>query len=84
MKCIACGSTALIKGELSNQYGVAFQPEDAPYLKRIFAIGSRKIHAYACIHCSNMQLTVDFTDADRAHYQQFEGEQPDVLHRLND
>jgi len=73
----------LIKGELNGQYGAIFQPADVPYLKRMFTVGSRKIQAYACIHCSNMQLTVEFTDSDRAHYQQFEGEQPDLLDRIN-
>ena len=83
MKCIACGSAALIKGGLAAESGIGFQPDDVSYLKQIFGVGARKIHAYACIHCGNMQLTVDFKDNDRARYQQFEGEQPNLLDRIN-
>jgi hypothetical protein len=60
-----------------------FCPSDVPALKRIFGIGSRSIQAYGCVHCRNLQFTVDFNERDLERYQQFEGEQPDVLERIN-
>jgi hypothetical protein len=61
----------------------AFSPSDITTLKRIFGIGSRAIQAYGCVHCRNLQFTVDFSERDLERYQQFEGEQPDVLARIN-
>ena len=60
-----------------------FLPSDIPALKRIFGIGSRAIQAYGCVHCRNLQFSVEFTERDLERYQQFEGEQPDVLERIN-
>ncbi len=31
----------------------------------------------------DLQLAVEFSDSDREQYQQFEGEQPNVLERIN-
>jgi hypothetical protein len=56
---------------------------DIPSLKRIFGIGSRAIQADGCLHCRNLQFTVEFSERDLERYQQFEGEQPDVLARIN-
>lgn len=69
--------------EMSAGGGLAFIPTDAPYWKRIFGSGSRKIMAHACVHCSHLELTVEFTDKDRTRYQEFDGPQPDLLERIN-
>jgi hypothetical protein len=85
MKCVACGTEALVEGTLTDGTGtgVFFNPGDLPLLKRAFGIGYRAVRAYACIHCQHLQLAVDFEETDRERYQQFEGEQPDVLERIN-
>jgi hypothetical protein len=85
MKCPACGSTALVEGTLTDGSGttVFFKPNDAPFLKSIFGIGNRGVHAYGCVHCQHLQLAVEFDESDRERYQQFEGEQPSVLERIN-
>jgi len=49
----------------------------------MFGVGSRRIRGYACIHCHHLQLAVDFSEKDLQRYQQFEGEQPGVLERIN-
>jgi len=68
--------------EMSGGGGVAFLSNDESYLKRIFGSGSRKINAHACIHCSHLELTVEFTENDRKRYQEFDGPQPGVLDRI--
>ena len=85
MKCTACGSSSLVMGTIMGSDGSSpgFFPSDMPALKRIFGIGSRKIQAYGCVRCRNLQFTVDFSERDFERYQQFEGEQPDVLERIN-
>ena len=54
-----------------------------PAFKRIFGIGSKAVQAYGCVHCRNLQFTVDFSESDLARYLEFEGEQPGVLERIN-
>ena len=86
MKCVACGSTALVAGTLVDKSGgrtTAFEPADVPVWKSIFGVGRREIHAYGCLHCQHLQLAVDFRDEDLQRYQQFEGEQPGVLERIS-
>lgn len=85
MKCTACGSSSLVVGTIMGGDGAApgFIPGDLPAIKRVFGIGSRGIEAYACVHCKNLQFTVDFNERDLERYQEFEGEQPDVLERIN-
>ena len=85
MKCIACGSSSLVEGTVtgSDLSAVAFYPSDLPSLKRAFGIGSRAVQAHACVHCKNLQFTVEFSESDLERYQKFEGEQPDVLERIN-
>jgi hypothetical protein len=60
-----------------------FLPSDIPAIKRVFGIGSRAIQAYGCVHCHNLQFTVEFSERDLERYQEFEGQQPDVLERIN-
>jgi len=85
MNCAACGSTALVSGKLVGEDAsvIGFQLSDAPWLKRIFAVGNRGIGAYGCLHCRHLQLAVEFSESDLERYQQFEGEQPNVLERIN-
>jgi hypothetical protein len=87
MECVRCGSTAVIDGSLTEMSGggpVSFISSDTSYLKSIFGAGSRKINAHACVHCSHLELTVEFTDKDRKRYQEFDGPQPGVLDRITD
>ena len=85
MKCLACGSVALVEGSLADGSGttVFFRPSDFPFLKSVFGIGNRGIRAYGCVHCQHLQLAVGFNESDLERYQQFEGEQPGVLERIN-
>ena len=61
----------------------SFYPSDMPALKRIFGFGSKAIKAYGCVHCRNLQFNVEFSESDFERYQEFEGEQPSVLERIN-
>jgi hypothetical protein len=82
MKCVACGSTALVEGTLiDNSSG--FVPKEASIWKSMFGVGSREVRAYGCIHCHHLQLAISFSEEDLHRYQQFEGEQPGVLERIN-
>ncbi|HEX8709077.1 MAG TPA: hypothetical protein VF723_12600 [Pyrinomonadaceae bacterium] len=85
MKCVACGSTALVAGTLMENSGGGtsiFKPEDVPAWKSMFGVGNHGVRAYGCMHCQHLQLAVDFTPEDMQRYQQFEGEQPGVLERI--
>lgn len=86
MKCVACDSVALVKGTLMETSGggtTVFQPEEVSIWKSMFGVGTRSIRAYGCMHCQHLQLAVDFSEEDLQRYQQFEGEQPGVLERIN-
>lgn len=50
----------------------------------MFGIGGSKIHSYACVHCNNLQFTVDFDEKEKAKYVEFEGQQPGLLERINE
>jgi hypothetical protein len=60
-----------------------FRIDDVAKWKSLFGIGTRPLRAYGCVHCHHLQLAVDFTEKDLHRYQQFEGEQPGVLERIN-
>ena len=85
MKCLACGSESLVGGTVfdSNGSKLSFKLDDAPVWKSLFGVGTRGIRALGCVHCGHLQLGVDFTEKDLQKYQQFEGEQPGVLERIN-
>ena len=86
MKCSACGSTALVEGSLIGSADggrLGFQPADMSTLKQMFGMGIRRIVSYGCIHCRNLELTVEFNEGDIQKYQEFEGQQPGVLERIN-
>ena len=85
-ECVRCGAKAVIDGSLMDTGGgggVAFLSSGRSFFKQIFGAGSRKILAYACLHCSHVELIVDFTDKDRRRYQQFDGPQPGVIERID-
>jgi hypothetical protein len=69
--------------ETTGSGGVAFLSTDTSFFRRIFGNSTRKISAHACLHCSHLELTVEFTDADRKRFQEFDGPQPSVLDRIN-
>lgn len=86
MECVRCGATAIIEGSLMDTGGggsLVFLSKEGSYLKRVFGGGSRNINAHACLHCSHLELTVEFTDKDRKKFQDFNGPQPGVLERIN-
>src|SRR5262249_36394240 len=87
MKCAACGGTALVEGTLmdANSTGdISFKAGPTSLIKRIFGGADRRIiRAYGCLHCQHLQLAVEFTESDLERYQEFEGQQPSVLERIN-
>ena len=86
MKCLACGSEALVAGIVMNGSdgsNPVFKIDEVSLWKSLFGIGTRSIRAYGCVHCQHLQLAVDFTEKDLQRYQQFEGEQLGVLERIN-
>jgi len=60
-----------------------FKPKAVSIWKSMFGVGTREVRAYGCIHCQHLQLAVSFSEEDSQRYQQFEGEQPGVLERIN-
>lgn len=87
MKCLACGSSALVPGTVldsSDSGTVAFKPDDVADWKSMFGVGTRKVYAYGCVHCQHLQLAVEFSENDKSRYQQFEGPQPNVLERITE
>ena len=86
MECVRCGATAMIEGSLtesSTAGEVNFISNEISYMKRMFSVGNRKVKAYACLHCSHLELMVEFTESDRQRYQEFDGPQPGVLDRIS-
>jgi hypothetical protein len=86
MKCAACGGTALVEGTLTGPTDNAmfFKAGETSFIKRIFGGANRRIiRAYGCVHCQHLQLAVEFSESDLERYQEFEGQQPSVLDRIN-
>lgn len=85
MKCLACESESLVGGTVfdSNGSTLNFKLDDTKVWKSLFGVGTRNVRGYGCVHCGHLQLAVDFTEKDLRRYQQFEGEQPGVLERIN-
>jgi hypothetical protein len=85
MKCVACGSVALVEGSLIENAGsgtTLFKAKEQSIWKSLFG-GTREVLAYGCVHCHHLQLAVSFSEKDFERYQQFDGEQPGVLERIN-
>ena len=80
MKCLACGSTNLVEGYVSDSNGTRtlFQFAARSALKRMFGIGQRSVSVLACVHCGTAQLLVEFTDEDRVEYARFDNGPPSV------
>jgi hypothetical protein len=86
MKCVACGSTALVEGTLIDNSGSRtsiFKPRELSIWKSMFGVGTRGVRAYGCLHCQHLQLAVNFSEEDLQRYQRCEGEQPGILDRIN-
>jgi predicted nucleic-acid-binding Zn-ribbon protein len=85
MNCIACGSTNLVEGNILDESGgtkLNFKPLEVSIWKAVLGIGVRKISVAACVHCGHLQMNVNFSDVDKQHHLKFEGEQPDLLKRI--
>lgn len=85
MKCVACGSTNLIEGSILDEAGgskFSFKPLEVSMWKAVFGIGVRPVSVYGCVHCGHLQFNVGFSDEDKQRHLQFEGEQPDLLKRI--
>lgn len=80
MKCYACGSNNLVDGYVFDSNGARafFQLAARSSFKQMLGIGQRPVSAYACIHCGNAQLLVEFTDKDRAEFARFDDGLPSV------
>lgn len=86
MNCLGCGSSAMVRGTvIDNSTGgeIAFRFDETPTWQKVLGVGARVIRGHGCVHCGHLQLAVDFTEKDLIKYQQFEGEQPDILERLS-
>ncbi len=59
-----------------------FKPLEVSMWKALFGIGTQEVTAFACVHCGNLQLNVNFSDQDRQRYLEFEGQQPELLKRI--
>jgi len=85
MNCVACKSSNLIEGKILDESGgtkLSFKPLEVSMWKAVFGIGIQEVTAFACVHCGNLQLNVIFSDEDRQRYLEFEGQQPDLLKRI--
>ena len=85
MKCIACASTNLIEGSIQDNAGSTkeyFKPKNVSALKAAFGYGVREITAFGCVRCGNLQFIVNFTEEDKNVHLNFEGQQPDLLERI--
>jgi len=85
MNCIACDSTNLIEGKIFDEDGgenIFFKPLEVSVWKAVFGIGTQAISAHACVHCGHLHLNVNFSDEDKHRYLKFEGQQPDLLERI--
>ena len=87
MNCNACGSSNLVEGKINDNAGSTeeyFKPQEVSSFKAAFGIGTKTVTAYACVHCGNLQFIVHFNDQDKQRYLKFEGQQPDLLKRIED
>jgi hypothetical protein len=86
MKCVACGSTSLIDGDLVDMKGGLmrfFKLKEIPKWKSTFGKGIREVRAFGCVNCLHLQFSVDFIEEDLQRYRQFEGKQLSVLEMIN-
>lgn len=88
MNCNSCGSSNVIEGTIIDRssggdYSL-FVSKDKPLYKKIFGIAGNKVQSFACVHCGNLQMMVEFSEKDRERYVEFEGRQPSLLERIKD
>ena len=81
MVCAACGSSNLVEGTPFDGCGspVFFMIAEGSRWRKIIGKQSRKVIAFACAHCGNLQHQVKFTDQDRERFARFDGPQPSVV-----
>ena len=81
MKCLACGSSNVVEGVVSdsNGHAVVFEFAERSLLRRLLGVGHREIVTFACVHCGVIQQRVSFTDEDRARLATFDAPQPSVV-----
>lgn len=88
MNCNSCGSSNVIEGTIINSgdggSAALFVSKDKPLYKKIFGMGGNKILSFACVHCGNLQMMVEFSEKDKTRYVEFEGRQPSLLERISD
>ena len=78
MKCLACGNSNLVEGTMNwtSAEKIKFKPSDRSVVQKMLGIGDRPVRAYACVLCHQLQLEIDFTEADRKRYEEIEYSQP--------
>ena len=81
MKCLACGSSNLVEGVVTDSNGapVFFQLAQKPKWKQMLGVGQRVVVTYACVHCGLVQQRVTFTSEDREQLARFDEPQPSVV-----
>jgi hypothetical protein len=81
MKCLACESSNLVEGVVTDSNGapVFFQITNNPKWKQMLGVGQRVVVTYACVHCGLVQQRVTFTSKDREQLARFDGPQPSVV-----
>ncbi|MEO6588600.1 MAG: hypothetical protein ABIP06_04670 [Pyrinomonadaceae bacterium] len=81
MICNVCGSENLIKGtvyDTAGGYSYGFIPDETSGFKKMFAMGGREIYSYGCIHCGNLQFSVNFSEEDKQNHLEFHQPPPSV------
>lgn len=60
MRCTGCGSSNLVQGTLvgGNEQPTSFAVAGRSRWTRVLGVGNRKVFAFACIHCGNVQQQV--------------------------
>ena len=81
MNCLACGSSNVVEGAVSDSNGhpVVFEFAKRSLFRRILGVGQREVVTFACVHCGVIQQRVSFTDEDRVRLATFEAPQPSVV-----
>jgi hypothetical protein len=84
MKCLGCGTEALVEGTVTDSGGdgCAFRPADTSRFAKMFGLGGYPVRAYACPACGRLEAAVDFTEEQRRKHLSFHGQQPGVLDRI--
>ncbi|MBA2621134.1 MAG: hypothetical protein H0U87_08035 [Acidobacteria bacterium] len=90
MNCNVCGSEKLIKGTILGMTGnggtgsTGFMPGETPFFNKWFTMVGREIQSYGCIHCGNLQFSVEFSEEDKQQHLEFHGQPPSVTENPDD